>query len=49
MITYGRDGIWAVDPTRPGFPNSQIQLSPEEGTPLAWSSYGPELGQGRPA
>jgi Tol biopolymer transport system component len=43
-ITYGNpDGIWAVDPTRPDDPNSQIQLSSEEGTPLAWSSDGSKL------
>ena len=37
------DGIWAVDPTRPDDPNSQIQLSTERGTPLAWSSDGSKL------
>lgn len=43
-IAYGDDrGIWAVDPTRPGDPNDQIQLSTEEGTPLAWSSDGSKL------
>jgi hypothetical protein len=43
-IVYGdRDGIWAVDPTRPDDANSQIQLSTEIGTPLAWSSDGSKL------
>jgi hypothetical protein len=43
-ITYGnRQGIWAVDPTRPDDPNSQIQLSTEIGTPLAWSTDGSKL------
>ena len=43
-ITYGnRDGIWAVDPMRPDDPNSQIQLSTQRGTPLAWSSDGSRL------
>ena len=43
-IVYGNeDGIWAVDPARPGDPNSQIQLSTETGTPLAWSSDGSKL------
>ena len=36
-------GIWAVDPTQPDDPNSQIQLSTELGTPLAWSSDGSKL------
>jgi hypothetical protein len=43
-IVYGdRDGIWAVDPTRPDDPNNRIQLSTERGTPLAWSSDGSKL------
>ena len=44
-IAYGnRFGIWAVDPTHPAdSPNSQIQLSTERGTPLAWSSDGSKL------
>jgi dipeptidyl aminopeptidase/acylaminoacyl peptidase len=43
-IAYGDDrGIWAVDPTRPGDPNDQIQLSTDRGTPLAWSSDGSKL------
>ena len=43
-IVYGdEDGIWAVDPTRPDDPNSQIQLSTETGAPLAWSSDGSKL------
>jgi Tol biopolymer transport system component len=43
-ITYGnRQGIWAVDPSRPDDPNSQIQLSTEIGTPLAWSTDGSKL------
>ena len=37
------EGIWAVDPTRPDDPNSQIQLTTERGTPLAWSSDGSKL------
>lgn len=33
-IAFGdRRGIWAVDPTRPGDPDSQVQLSSEEGPP----------------
>ena len=43
-IAYGKgQGIWAVDPTHPNDPNSQIELSTERGTPLAWSSDGSEL------
>jgi Tol biopolymer transport system component len=43
-IAYGDDrGIWAVDPTRPGDPSDQIQLSSERGTPLAWSPDGSKL------
>ena len=43
-IVYGdEDGIWAVDPTRPDDPNSQIQLSTDRGTPLDWSSDGSKL------
>ena len=43
-ITFGDDnGIWAVDPTRPNDPDSQIRLSGERGTPLAWSSDGSKL------
>jgi len=43
-IAYGdRGGIWAVDPARPDDPDSQIQLSPNSGTPLAWSSDGSKL------
>jgi Tol biopolymer transport system component len=43
-ITYGdKDGIWAVDPARPGDPGHQIQLSSERGDPLAWSPDGSEL------
>jgi WD40-like Beta Propeller Repeat len=37
------EGIWAVDPTRPDDPSSQIQLSTERGIPLAWSSDGSRL------
>ncbi|MGA9160498.1 MAG: hypothetical protein WB297_06490 [Actinomycetota bacterium] len=43
-ITYGNDrGIWAVDPSHPDDRDSQIQLSTERGTPLAWSSDGSKL------
>jgi Tol biopolymer transport system component len=43
-IVYGNQGgIWAVDPSHPGDPGSQIQLSPNRGTPLAWSRDGSEL------
>jgi WD40-like Beta Propeller Repeat len=43
-IAYGdQQGIWAVDPSHSGDPGSQIQLSAEPGTPLAWSSDGSKL------
>jgi Tol biopolymer transport system component len=43
-IAYGnQQGIWAVDPSHPGDPGSQIQLSPNRGTPVAWSSDGSKL------
>jgi hypothetical protein len=43
-IVYGnQEGIWAVDPSHSGDPGSQIQLSPDRGTPLAWSSDGSKL------
>jgi hypothetical protein len=43
-IAYGNAaGIWAVDPTRPGNPEDQIQLSHRGGTPLGWSSDGSKL------
>ena len=43
-IAYGDDrGIWAVNPSRPGDSNDQIQLSTKRGTPLAWSSDGSKL------
>lgn len=44
-IAYGRNdaGIWAVDPSRPHDPSSQIQLSTTRGTPLAWSEDGSKL------
>jgi len=43
-IAYGdKAGVWAVDPTHPGDPNDQIQLSTERGTPLAWSNDGSKL------
>jgi len=43
-IVYGNQGgIWAVDPSHPGDPGSQIQLSPNRGTPLAWTSDGSKL------
>jgi hypothetical protein len=40
---YPRGGIWAVNPTRPGDPGDQIQLSDRTGQPLAWSSDGSKL------
>ncbi|MET1232254.1 MAG: hypothetical protein ABWY52_05345, partial [Candidatus Limnocylindrales bacterium] len=36
-------GIWAVDPTRPGDPDGQVQLSSKDGTPKAWSPDGSKL------
>jgi dipeptidyl aminopeptidase/acylaminoacyl peptidase len=43
-ITYGDNrGIWAVDPSHSGEGGSQVQLSPNPGTPLAWSSDGSKL------
>jgi len=43
-IAYGeKDGIWAVNPTRPGDPEDRIQLSDSPGEPLAWSSDGSKL------
>jgi hypothetical protein len=46
-IVYGDwrlpNGIWAVNPTRPGDPEDQIQLSEREGQPLGWSSDGSKL------
>lgn len=46
-IVYGDwrlpNGIWAVNPTRPGDPGDQIQLSERSGDPLAWSSDGSNL------
>jgi dipeptidyl aminopeptidase/acylaminoacyl peptidase len=43
-IAYGNAaGIWAVNPTRPGDPEDQIQLSDRGGEPLAWSSDGSRL------
>jgi Tol biopolymer transport system component len=43
-IAYGNDeGIWAVNPTRPGDPGDWIQLSDSPGEPLAWSSDGSKL------
>jgi Tol biopolymer transport system component len=46
-IVYGdwrvSNGIWAVNPTRPGDPEDQIQLSKRGGEPLAWSSDGSKL------
>jgi dipeptidyl aminopeptidase/acylaminoacyl peptidase len=46
-IVYGDwrlpNGIWAVNPTRPGDPRDQIQLSEREGEPLGWSSDGSKL------
>jgi hypothetical protein len=43
-IAYGNDeGIWAVNPTRPGDPGDRIQLSDSPGEPLAWSSDGSKL------
>jgi Tol biopolymer transport system component len=43
-IVYGdQQGIWAVDPSHPGDRESRVQLSSNEGIPLAWSSDGSEL------
>lgn len=43
-IVYGsRQGIWAIDPSHPGDPESRIQLSSNGGVPLAWSSDGSQL------
>lgn len=43
-IAYGNEeGIWAVDPSHPSDQSGQIQLSTEEGIPLAWSSDGSNL------
>ena len=43
-ITYGdKRGIWAVDPSHAGDRESQVELSPNPGTPLAWSSDGSKL------
>jgi dipeptidyl aminopeptidase/acylaminoacyl peptidase len=43
-IVYGnRQGIWAIDPSHPGDPQSRIQLSSNGGVPLAWSSDGSQL------
>lgn len=43
-IAYGNaDGIWAVDPERPGHPEAQIRLSTFGGLPLAWSRDGSKL------
>jgi Tol biopolymer transport system component len=43
-IAYGNAaGIWAVNPTGPGNPEDQIQLSDRGGEPLAWSSDGSSL------
>src|SRR4029450_11012786 len=43
-IAYGnKKGIWAVNPTRPGHPEEQIQLSERDGKPLAWSTDGSKL------
>jgi Tol biopolymer transport system component len=43
-ITYGNGrGIRAVDSTRPEDASSQIRLSTDGGTPLAWSSDGSKL------
>jgi TolB protein len=56
-ITYGSpgyfeakpvlpSGIWAVDPANPDEP--AVQLSPEDGIPIAWSSDGSKLLINRP-
>lgn len=43
-IVYGNaDGIWAVDPERPGHPEAQVRLSTFGGIPLAWSRDGSKL------
>jgi Tol biopolymer transport system component len=36
-------GIWAVDPTGRGDPDSQVQLDSKQGTPKAWSPDGSKL------
>jgi hypothetical protein len=36
-------GIWAADPARRDDPDAQIQLSTNDGTPLAWSPDGSRL------
>lgn len=43
-IAFGAaDGIRAVDPSRPGDPDGQVQLSLGGGTPRAWSPDGSKL------
>jgi hypothetical protein len=43
-IAYGdEEGIWAVNPTGPGGPEDQVQLTERGGEPLAWSSDGSKL------
>jgi Tol biopolymer transport system component len=46
-IVYGdwrlSNGIWAVNPTRPGDPEDEILLSERGGEPLGWSSDGSKL------
>lgn len=43
-IVYGdRDGIWGLDPAGPADRAAAVQLTPETGTPLGWSSDGTRL------
>jgi len=45
-IVYGwwnHGVIWAVNPTRPGDPQDEIQLTESTGEPLGWSSDGTKL------
>ena len=43
-IAYGdRDGIWAVDPDRPGDRQAKVRLSPLVGQPIAWARDGSAL------
>jgi hypothetical protein len=43
-IAFGdKNGIWAVDPSQPDDRGSQIKLSTDKGTPVAWSNDGSKL------
>jgi Tol biopolymer transport system component len=37
------NGIWAVNPARPGDPRAETQLTEQDGKPLGWSSDGTKL------